>query len=144
MCRNAPPSHLQNGVEHFGVYERPVSTEQMPSVLLLGCWCQLVQGGGGNIGSTMARLLVGSSGAGATWTGQFRRGSARVRTDDIGRSGPLVDSFQTVWRRFVTFFSSSGVLIRGLVPNGGELFVEVVVLAPDDDGGSVCISHSAI
>lgn len=38
----------------------------------------------------MARLLVGNSGASAIWTGQFIRGSARVRTDDVGRSGPLV------------------------------------------------------
>ncbi|GMN65336.1 hypothetical protein TIFTF001_034408 [Ficus carica] len=36
------------------------------------------------------------------------------------------------------------MLLMGFVPDGGELFVEVVVLTPDADGGSACISCSAV
>ena len=36
------------------------------------------------------------------------------------------------------------VLFQGFIMNGGELFVEVMVPAPNADGNGIRVSHSAI
>lgn len=47
-------------------------------------------------------------------------------------------------RHFMTLFLSNNCTLSGFVSNGGELLMEVVVIATDVNGGSAFVSHSVI